>query len=115
MHIGLYDEMIDDERFKALGNDRRRAILRLIRDEPQPVGRLAERLGVSQPSVSQHLAVLRDARLVTVSVDGRRRWYGADHEGLAEVQAFFHDYWSSAADRLVAAAERAAADRREAS
>jgi DNA-binding transcriptional ArsR family regulator len=106
---------IDDERFKALGNDHRRAILRLVRDEPQPAGRIAEQLGISQPSASQHLAVLRDARLVTVRVDGRRRWYGADLEALAEVRAFFDEYWSSAADRLAAAAERASVARREAS
>ena len=106
---------VDDERFKALGNDHRRAILRLVRDEPQPAGRIAEHLGISQPSASQHLAVLREARLVTVRVDGRHRWYGADHEAIAEVQTFFDEYWSSAADRLADAAERAAAARREAS
>lgn len=109
------EAQIDDERFKALGNDRRRAILRLVRDEPQPAGRIAEHLGLSQPATSQHLAVLRDAGLVTVRVDGRHRWYGADHLAMSEVRAFFDGYWSSAADRLAAAAERAAQSRQAAS
>jgi DNA-binding transcriptional ArsR family regulator len=59
--------------------------------------------------------VLREARLVTVRVDGRRRWYGADHEALAEVRTFFDEYWSAAVDRLADAAERATAARRDAS
>ena len=90
-------------------------VLRLIRDEPMPVGDLARELSVSQPAVSQHLAVLRDAGLVTVEPDGRRRLYRADTAALADVQAFFDDYWSDSVDRLATAAERAAANRRVAS
>ena len=105
----------DDERFKALANANRRILLRLLRDEPRPVGDLARELSVSQPAVSQHLAVLRDAGLVTVEPDGRRRLYRADTGALADVQAFFDDYWSAGVDRLANAAERAATNRRAAS
>lgn len=104
-----------DDAFKALANDRRRAALRLVRDEPHQVGAIATELGISQPAASQHLAVLRDAGLVTVRVDGRRRWYRADLDALAQVRSFFDDYWSGAVDRLADAAERAAATRRSAS
>jgi DNA-binding transcriptional ArsR family regulator len=105
----------DDEGFRALANPTRRELLRLVRDEAQPVGALAERLDVSQPAVSQHLAVLREAGLVTVEPDGRRRLYRADVAAVAELRAFFDGYWSDAVDRLADAAERAASQRRAAS
>lgn len=111
----LYVVVSDDDRFKALANGRRRALLRLVRDEPQQVGAIAAELGISQPAASQHLALLRDAGLVTVRVDGRHRWYGADHEALHEVRSFFDEYWSSAVDRLADVAERSASRRRSAS
>lgn len=101
-----------DDGFRALASPARRRVLQLVRDEARPVGELAEELGVSQPAVSQHLAVLRDAGLVSVRVDGRRRLYRADVERLAEVRAFFDEYWSTGLDRLAAAAQRAAGERR---
>ena len=105
----------DDAGFRALASPTRRALLRLVRDEVQPVGVLAERLDVSQPAVSQHLAVLREAGLVSVERDGRRRLYRADVDALSALRAFFDDYWSDAVDRLADAAERSAAERRTAS
>ena len=107
--------MNDDEGFRALASPTRRALLRLVRDEAQPVGVLAERLEVSQPAVSQHLAVLREAGLVTVEPDGRRRLYRADVAAVSELRSFFDGYWSDAVDRLADAAELAAARRRAAS
>ncbi|MEZ5226346.1 MAG: metalloregulator ArsR/SmtB family transcription factor [Acidimicrobiales bacterium] len=74
--------MDDDDRFKALANETRRRTLRLVRDDAWPVGALAEELGVSQPAMSQHLAVLRDAGLVAVEVDGRRQLYRANDDGI---------------------------------
>jgi DNA-binding transcriptional ArsR family regulator len=107
--------MADDASFKALANSTRRSLLRLVRDESRTVGALVAELGVSQPAVSQHLAVLRDARLVSVEVDGRRRLYRADLATIAEVREFFDGYWVSAVDRLATAAERDAPRRRSAS
>ena len=115
MQLCLYIIVAMDDRFRALGNERRRAMLRLVRDHEQPVSVITEQLDMTQPAVSQHLAVLRDAGLVTVRADGRRRLYRADPAALAELQGFFDDYWSGAVDRLAEAAERAAAQRREAS
>ncbi len=107
--------MGDDDGFRALANPTRRALLKLVRHDALPVGELAQRLGASQPATSQHLAVLRDAGLVIVTVDGRRRLYRADEAALTDLRAFFDDYWTSAVDRLAAIAESAAADRRRAS
>ena len=113
--VGVSSDVAEDERFRALANPTRRALLRLVRDEPTPVGELADRLGLSQPAASQHLAVLRDAGLVRAERAGRSRLYHADHDAIAELRAFFDEYWSSAVDRLAAAAERGAGRRARAS
>jgi DNA-binding transcriptional ArsR family regulator len=94
----------DDLAFQALASPARRRVLALVRDEPRSVGDLAEVLHVSQPAVSQHLAALRSAGLVTVEADGRRRIYRPDLRTLAELRSFFDAYWTSALHRLDAAA-----------
>jgi DNA-binding transcriptional ArsR family regulator len=75
-----------DGPFEALGDLTRRQILELLAAGEQPVGRvvaaLQEHAPISQPAVSQHLKVLRDAGLVTVRADGRRRLYALDEAGL---------------------------------
>jgi DNA-binding transcriptional ArsR family regulator len=63
----------------------RRRILDLLRDGERSVGDLVDRLGVSQPGVSKHLKVLREAGLVDVRRDGKRRWYGVRAEPLTEM------------------------------
>jgi len=103
-----------DSGFRALSSTSRRRLLRLVRDDERPVGELAAELGISQPAVSQHLAVLLDAGLVVVRPDGRRKLVRADHDGVAAVARFFDDYWNDALDRLALAAESDAATRREA-
>jgi len=100
-----------DDQFRALANSKRRELLRLVRDEARPVGDLADCVGASQPATSQHLAVLRDAGLVSVTPVGRQRLYAADHDAVVEAQGFFDDYWSSALDRLASAAEQHAVER----
>lgn len=94
-----------DDQFRALANPTRRELLRLVRDTPRTVGDLADSVGTSQPAASQHLAVLRVAGLVSVTPVGRQRLYAADHDAIVGAQRFFDDYWSSAVDRLAAAAE----------
>ncbi len=105
MQVCLYDGMTDDDSLRALANGTRRAIVRLTRDRDWPVGELATELGVSQPAISQHLAVLRDAGLVSATVDGRRRLYRADTGAIARAGRFFAEYWDDALDRLATAAE----------
>jgi DNA-binding transcriptional ArsR family regulator len=59
----------------VLAEPHRRRILDLVRDRPRPVGELVAATGLSQPGTSKHLRVLREAGLVEVRPDGRRRLY----------------------------------------
>lgn len=89
--------------FEVLAQPIRRSILDRLRDGERLVGDLAEMLGLSQPLTSKHLRVLRDAGLVTVRVDGPRRWYGLRVEPLAEVDDWLAPYrwmWEERLDRL---------------
>jgi DNA-binding transcriptional ArsR family regulator len=89
----------------AIVHPGRRAMLRLVLDRELPVSELAERLGLSQPATSQHLKVLRDAGLVRGRVDGRRRLYRVDLEGLERLRRELDAYWGPALVALKEAAE----------
>lgn len=89
----------------ALGEPRRRAILRLVRDEPHAVGEIAEHLQITQQAVSQHLKVLHEAGLVDVRADGQRRLYAVRPDGLTGVADFLSELWPGALHRLKAAVE----------
>lgn len=80
-------------------------MLRLVVDDERPVGELAEEAGLSQPAASQHLKVLREAGLVQVRIDGPRRLYRVDAEGLGRLQRELDGFWSPALDALKRAAE----------
>ena len=89
--------------FAALAEPSRRRILDLLREREHAVGELVPQLRLSQPGVSKHLKVLRDAGLVEVRIDGRRRVYGLRAEPLAEVEAWLEPYrrhWSARLDAL---------------
>jgi DNA-binding transcriptional ArsR family regulator len=90
---------------EAIAHPGRREMLRLVLDRELPVSELAERVGVSQPAASQHLKVLRDAGLVRGRIDGRRRLYRVDPEGLARLQRELDAYWGPALAALKDAAE----------
>jgi DNA-binding transcriptional ArsR family regulator len=96
----------------ALGDPTRRAIFERLRRGPQAVGELARGLPVSRPAVSQHLKVLKDARLVTDRAEGTRRIYRVDPDGLAEVRTWLEAMWDQALMDFKAEAE-AEADRRQ--
>jgi DNA-binding transcriptional ArsR family regulator len=85
--------------FAALVDPTRRAIYERLRRREYTVGELTELAGVSQPAVSQHLRELRRAKLVTDRKDGRRRYYQAGREGLAELRQYVEQLWD---DVLVA-------------
>ncbi|MDF2740991.1 MAG: putative transcriptional regulator [Actinomycetia bacterium] len=89
----------------AIAHPGRRALLRLVLDRELGVGELAERIGLSQPAASQHLKVLRDAGLVRGRVDGRRRLYRVDLEGLERLRRELDAYWGPALGALKDAAE----------
>jgi DNA-binding transcriptional ArsR family regulator len=89
--------------YAALAEPSRRRILDLVRGRERSVSDLVERLGLSQPGVSKHLRVLRDAGLVDVRKDGRMRWYSLRPQPLAEVDRWldpFRDHWSTRLDTL---------------
>jgi DNA-binding transcriptional ArsR family regulator len=89
--------------YAALAEPHRRQILDLLRDGERSVNDLTTRLQISQPGVSKHLRVLRQAGLVDVRPDGRTRWYGLRAQPLAEVDAWLAPYrelWSGRLDAL---------------
>jgi DNA-binding transcriptional ArsR family regulator len=89
--------------FQVLAEPARRQILDLLRERERPVGELVERLELSQPGVSKHLRVLRDAGLVSVRPEGQRRWYGVRPEPLAELDRWLAPYralWGGRLDAL---------------
>ena len=90
----------------AIAHPGRRAMLRLVLDRELPVSELADRVGLSQPAASQHLKVLREAGLVRGRIDGRRRLYRVDIEGLERLRSELDAYWEPALAALKDAAER---------
>src|SRR5262245_25327090 len=88
---------------QVLAEPRRIQILDLLRDRERPVGELVDRLGVSQPAVSKHLRVLRDAGLVEARADAQRRLYRIRPEPLAELDewlASYRELWTTHLDLL---------------
>jgi DNA-binding transcriptional ArsR family regulator len=88
---------------QVLAERRRLAILDLLREGERPVGELVDRLGLSQPAVSKHLRVLKDAGLVEARPDAQRRLYRIRPEPLAELDHWLASYrglWSTHLDRL---------------
>ena len=102
--------MAYEDAMNALGDPTRRAIFERLRRGPMPVGALAEGLPVSRPAVSQHLRVLKEAGLVTERREGTRRIYGLAPDGLAEVRAYFEEFWTLALADFKAAAEQRKGD-----
>jgi DNA-binding transcriptional ArsR family regulator len=93
--------------FDVLGDPVRRRILELLADGEQPAGAVSDAVraefGISQPSVSQHLKVLRESGFATVRADGTRRLYAVDAAPLQEVDAWlerFRGFWSQRLDAL---------------
>jgi DNA-binding transcriptional ArsR family regulator len=93
------------DQLDALGDGTRRAILaRLVREGPLAVGELAREFPMSRPAISQHLRILKDAKLVTDYSEGARRLYSVNPEALASLRTYFERFWT---DALVAFKRRA--------
>lgn len=80
----------------ALGDPTRRAIVGLLAVRPRAVGELAAELPISRPAVSQHLKVLKEARLVADAAAGTRRVYRLDPAGLIELRGQLDHFWTQA-------------------
>ncbi len=92
-----------DLAFTVLAEPNRRRILELLRTGERPVGELVDALAVSQPAVSKHLRVLKEAGLVTVRAEAQRRLYAVRAEPLRELDAWLAPYramWSERLDDL---------------
>ena len=90
--------------YQALADPHRRRIIELVADAERSAGDIVEALTISQPGVSKHLRVLREAGLLTVRKDAQRRLYRLRAEDLAELDAWlepFRRLWTGRVDALV--------------
>jgi DNA-binding transcriptional ArsR family regulator len=85
---------------RALADPRRRQMLELVWDHERSPSDLARRCQLSRPATSQHLKVLREADLVSVRLEGNRRYYRVRARRLAELQAMLDEFWGSRLARL---------------
>jgi DNA-binding transcriptional ArsR family regulator len=98
---------VSDAAFAALSDPHRRAILRLVRDEPRSVNEVAGHFDITQQAVSRHLQVLKDAGLVAVRPDGQRRLYMVRPDGLGALRDFLAEFWPEQLQHLKQAMEAA--------
>ena len=97
-----------DAALRAIAEPRRRAILRLVWSHELAATAIADEFpDVTRPAISQHLAVLKDADLVSERRDGTRRLYRANTQTMSELLASLDDYWTSGLERLRDVAEAA--------
>ena len=93
------------QQLDALGDVTRRALLEKLRSGALPVGELAKHLPVSRPAVSQHLRVLKQARLVQDEAVGTRRYYKLDPRGFQTLRSYLDRFWSEALEAFKAKVE----------
>ena len=92
--------------FAALAEPMRVAIVERLAERPMAVGELAAGLPVTRPAVSQHLKVLKEAKLVRDHAEGTRRIYSLDPAGLGPMRMWLDRFWDRALAAYAAAAER---------
>jgi DNA-binding transcriptional ArsR family regulator len=100
--------------FEVIAEPNRRAILSLLVSSEQSVGEIERQLRMSQPTVSKHLRVLRDAGFVESTVDAQRRLYRLNPEPLQQLDAWlaqFRRFWSAHVDALERHLDRMDLDR----
>ena len=78
--------------FSAIAEPNRRVLLEAMRQKPCTVNTLVQIAGISQPAVSKHLKVLKEANLVTVRPQGQKRWYEVNADPLMEIDGFLEPY-----------------------
>ena len=96
----------------ALGDQTRRMVFKRLRAGARSVGAIADGMDVSRPAVSQHLRVLKAARLVTDRAEGTRRLYAVDKRGLDALRGWLDGFWDEALAAFKEAVERKAAKER---
>jgi DNA-binding transcriptional ArsR family regulator len=96
----------EDQVLDALGDPTRRLVFKRLRCGARSVGEIAEGMDVSRPAVSQHLKVLKAARLVVDCAKGTRRLYAVDPRGLEVLRRWLNGFWDEALAAFKIAAER---------
>jgi DNA-binding transcriptional ArsR family regulator len=89
--------------FEAIAEPNRRRILDLLKGGERPAGDMVEALAISQPGVSKHLKLLREAGLVRVRADGQRRLYSLEARALVGIDAWLRphlEFWRERLDDL---------------
>jgi len=89
----------------ALGDPTRRAIFEKLGAGPLSVAHIAEGMNVTRPAVSQHLKVLKQAKLISMEQQGTRSIYRIDQEGLIALRNFLDRFWGEALQNLKRVAE----------
>ncbi|GAA4783661.1 winged helix-turn-helix transcriptional regulator [Corynebacterium canis] len=99
-----------DLALRALADANRRAIMKVIRSDPQPVGKVAQVVGLSQQTTSHHLRTLERAGLATITADRTRHLYALNTDGLAAVQSYLNGFWPGKLAALKSVIEQREAD-----
>jgi DNA-binding transcriptional ArsR family regulator len=90
--------------YEAVAEPHRRRIIELVGDGERTAGDIGDALAISQPGVSKHLRILREAGLLSVRKDAQRRLYRLEPEKLAEIDAWlapYRKFWVGKLDALV--------------
>jgi DNA-binding transcriptional ArsR family regulator len=98
----------EERAFDALGDPTRRLVFKRLRGGARSVAEIATGMDVSRPAVSQHLKVLKAARLVVDRAEGTRRFYAVDARGIEALRGWLDRVWDEALAAFKAAAEREA-------
>jgi DNA-binding transcriptional ArsR family regulator len=99
----------EERALDALGDSTRRDVLKRLRRGARSVGEIAEGMEVSRPAVSQHLKILKAARLVTMRAEGTRRVYALDKRGIGSLRKWLEGFWDEALTAFKVMAEEEAA------
>ncbi len=86
--------------FNALGDPTRRVIFEKLRDRPLAVVDIADGLPVSRPAVSQHLKVLKEAKLISLKIAGNKNIYEVNREGILAMRNYLDQFWGEALDNF---------------
>lgn len=100
--------MTYEDTITALADPTRRVIIDKLRAGALPVGTIAEGMTISRPAVSQHLRVLSDAGLLTVTPSGNKRLYAIAPDGVDDLRRYLDSLWDDALDAFARAAEEKA-------
>lgn len=95
-----------EKAFNALGDPTRRVIFEKLRDRPLAVVDIADGLPVSRPAVSQHIKVLKEARLIRIQRKGTRNFCEIDPDGIIAMRFYLDQFWDNALTAFKQAAEQ---------